>query len=113
MMNGAGGVLVVITNAPDRDTADKIARALVEARLAACVNIMSPCASVYRWQGVVENAEEVPLFIKTTVERYAAAEALIRSLHPYELPEILAVPAAQGLPGYLAWVEAETTPGAV
>lgn len=105
-------VLIVITNAPDREAAEKIGRALIEARAAACVNIMSPCTSIYRWQGAVETAEEVPVFIKTTAGRYAAAEALIRELHPYELPEIVAVPAGRGLPGYLDWVRAETAAGA-
>lgn len=105
-------VLIVMTNAPDRATAEMLARALIDARAAACVNIMSPCTSVYRWQGVVETAEEVPVFIKTTADRYPEVEALVRKLHPYELPEILAVPAGRGLPGYLAWVRAETTPGA-
>jgi periplasmic divalent cation tolerance protein len=112
MTDAGKAVWLVITNAPDRATADTIARGLTEARLAACVNVMSPCASVYRWQGAVETAEEVPVFIKTTAERYAEVEALIRSLHPYELPEVLAVPAARGLPAYLAWVEAETARGA-
>jgi periplasmic divalent cation tolerance protein len=105
-------VLIVMTNAPDRATAEMLARALIDARAAACINIMSPCTSVYRWQGAVETAEEVPVFIKTIAERYPEVEALVRKLHPYELPEILAVPAGPGLPGYLAWVRAETTPGA-
>lgn len=105
-------VLIVMTNAPDRATAEKIARSLVEARAAACVNVMSPCSSVYRWQGAVETAEEVPVFVKTTASRYAEVEALIRAQHPYELPEIVAVPAGRGLPRYLDWVRAETVPGA-
>lgn len=105
-------VLLVIVNAPDRDTAGKIGRALVEARVAACVNVMSPCTSIYRWQGSVETAEEVPLLVKTAASRYVALEALVRSLHPYELPEIIAVPCGRGLPAYLDWVRAETTPGA-
>ncbi len=105
-------VLIVMTNAPDRVTAEKIARSLVEARAAACVNVMSPCSSVYRWQGAVETAAEVPVFVKTTAGRYADVEALIRAQHPYELPEIVAVPAGHGLPGYLDWVRAETIPGA-
>jgi periplasmic divalent cation tolerance protein len=104
-------VLLVMTNAPGRETAEKIARALVEARVAACVNIMSPCSSVYRWKGAVEQAEEVPVFVKTTGRRYPEVEALIRRLHPYELPEIIAVPCGRGLPGYLEWVHAETGPG--
>lgn len=112
MAHADDGVLLVMTNAPDRQTAERIGRALVEARLAACVNVMSPCTSIYRWQGALETAEEVPVFIKTTASRYVELEALIRAQHPYELPEILAVSAGRGLPGYLAWVQAETTPGA-
>jgi len=105
-------VLIVMTNAPDRATAETIARAAVEARVAACVNIMGPCTSIYRWQGAVETAEEVPVFMKTTAARYAELEALVRKLHPYELPEIVAVPAGRGLQAYFDWVQAETTPGA-
>jgi len=102
--------LLVITTLPDAASAHALAQALVEQRLAACVNVLAPCRSVYRWQGKVEDAEEVPLLIKTAAERYAALEAAIRAAHPYELPEIVAVPLAGGLPGYLAWVAAETTP---
>jgi periplasmic divalent cation tolerance protein len=87
----------------------KLAGAVIDERVAACVNILGACTSVYRWQGAVENAEEVPLLIKTTGARYAALEALIRRLHPYELPEIIAVPLAQGLPGYLQWVVSEVS----
>lgn len=101
--------LLVITNLPDAYSAHALAGALVEARLAACVNILAPCRSVYRWQGKTENAEEVPVLIKTTAARYAALEAAIRARHPYELPEIIAVPVDRGLPEYLAWVDSETT----
>lgn len=100
--------LLVITNLPDRAAAEKLADALVEKRLAACVNILSPCRSVYRWQGAVQREEEHPVLIKTTREAYAALEAQIRALHPYELPEIIAVPIERGLPAYLEWVNAET-----
>lgn len=100
--------LLVLTNLPDAASARQLAGALVGARLAACVNILAPCRSVYRWQGKIEDAEEVPLLIKTTRERYAALEAAIRQNHPYELPEIVAVPLSHGLPEYLAWVAAET-----
>ncbi|WP_332673473.1 divalent-cation tolerance protein CutA [Aromatoleum sp.] len=102
--------LVVLTNLPDAASAHALASRLVELRLAACVNILAPCRSVYRWQGAVEDAEEVPLLIKTTDERYAALEAEIRARHPYELPEIVAVPLGRGLPAYLDWVAAETSP---
>ena len=100
--------LLVVTNAPDRAVAQKIASALIEQRLAACVNVLAECTSVYRWKGAVEAAAEVPLLIKTRAEQYDAVEAAIRSLHPYELPEIIAFPVARGLPAYLDWVEAQT-----
>jgi periplasmic divalent cation tolerance protein len=101
--------LLVLTNLPDRASAEKLAAALVEQRLAACVNLLAPCRSVYRWQGAVQKEEEHPVLIKTTRERYAALEAAIRAAHPYELPEIVAVPIERGLPDYLQWVIAETT----
>ena len=101
---------LVITNLPDRDSAAKLAQALVAQRLAACVNVLSPCRSIYRWRGKTEDAEEFPVLIKTTRERYAALETAIRAGHPYELPEIIAVPLAAGLPAYLDWVESETRP---
>ncbi len=105
--------LLVLTNLPDRETATNLAARLVDERLAACVNVLAPCRSVYRWQGKVEEADEVPLLIKTTRRRYAALEAAIRANHPYELPEIIAVPLACGLPEYLGWIAAETdTPSA-
>ena len=82
--------------------------ALVEARLVACANVLAPCTSVYRWQGVVETASEVPVLMKTTRARYPELEAAIRARHPYELPEIVAVPVEHGLPAYLDWVAVET-----
>ena len=101
--------LLVLTNLPDESAAHALAVALIEARVAACVNILAPCRSVYRWEGKVESASEVPLLIKTTADRYAALEEVIRARHPYELPEIIAVPVEHGLPAYLDWVTAETT----
>jgi periplasmic divalent cation tolerance protein len=100
--------LLVITSLPDEASAQALASMLVTERLAACVNMLAPCRSVYRWQGGIESAAEVPLLIKTTTVRYAALEAAIRAGHPYELPEIIAVPIAHGLPDYLAWLIAET-----
>ena len=100
--------LLVITNCPDEETANAIALALVEAKLAACVNILPRVQSLYRWQGVVESATEIPLFIKTSADRYAALEAAIRELHPHAIPEIIALPVSHGLPAYLNWVTAET-----
>ncbi|HNV92148.1 MAG TPA: divalent-cation tolerance protein CutA, partial [Thauera aminoaromatica] len=100
--------LLVFTNLPDAASAEALANALIDRQLAACVNMLAPCTSVYRWQGATETATEVPLLIKTTPARYAALEAAIRAHHPYELPEIVAVPVTQGLPGYLDWVAAGT-----
>jgi periplasmic divalent cation tolerance protein len=102
--------LLVLTNVPDRDTAEKLAASLVGEHLAACVNILAPCRSVYRWKGAIESAEEHPMLIKTTSERYPALELAIRVAHPYELPEIIAVPLAAGFQGYLEWVAAGTRP---
>ena len=101
--------LLVLTNLPDAASARALAEHIVSARLAACVNILAPCRSVYRWQGKVEDANEVPLLIKTSAERYPELEAAIRARHPYELPEIVAVPLSQGLPAYLDWIAAETS----
>jgi len=103
-------VLIVITHLPNRDVALQIARALIERKLAACVNILAECTSVYRWHGRLETATEVPLLIKTRAAIYPEVETAIRSLHPYELPEIVAVPVVRGLPKFLEWVAAETNP---
>jgi periplasmic divalent cation tolerance protein len=100
--------LLVVTSLPDRESAEKLAVLLIERHLAACVNILAPCASVYRWQGEIQHDEEHPLLIKTVRDRYAELEASIRANHPYELPEIIAVSIADGLPAYLQWVESET-----
>jgi periplasmic divalent cation tolerance protein len=81
-----------LTQLPDRASAQSLARSLVESRLAACVSIGAPVESLYHWRGEIETAEEFPVVIKTHVERYAEVEAAIRAQHPYELPEILAVP---------------------
>jgi periplasmic divalent cation tolerance protein len=102
-------VLLVITNLPDAASAAKLAQQLIEARAAACVNQLAPCISTYRWQGKIETATEVPLLIKTTQAAYPRLEKLIRAAHPYELPEIIAVPVTIGLPAYLEWVAAETS----
>ena len=103
--------LLVFTNLPDRASAEKLADALIEKRVAACVNILAPCRSVFRWKNDIQRDEEHPVLIKTTTERYGALEAAIRAGHPYELPEIIAVPIQHGLPAYLDWVAAETATG--
>ena len=100
--------LLVLTNLPDRAAAERLAAMLIEQRLAACVNILAPCRSVYRWKGAVQHDEEHPMLVKTTAERYPALEKALREGHPYELPEIIAVPIERGLPAYLDWVAAET-----
>jgi periplasmic divalent cation tolerance protein len=100
--------LLVFTNLPDRPAAERLADTLVQKNLAACVNILAPCRSVYRWKDAVQHDEEHPMLIKTTRERYAALEQALREGHPYELPEIIAVPIERGLPAYLEWLAAET-----
>ncbi|HRE17287.1 MAG TPA: divalent-cation tolerance protein CutA [Rhodocyclaceae bacterium] len=100
--------LLVLTNCPDRATAQQIAQVLVERRLAACVNILAGCRSIYRWQGQIESAEEIPLLIKTTSHCYPALEETIQSLHPYTVPEIIALPIEGGLAAYLGWLADET-----
>jgi periplasmic divalent cation tolerance protein len=102
--------LLILTNLPDVASAEKLARALIESRAAACVNVLAACRSIYRWQGAVETAEEVPLLIKTTAANYPRVEALVRAQHPYELPELIAAPITHGLPAYLDWLAKETDP---
>jgi periplasmic divalent cation tolerance protein len=104
------GTLLVLTNLPDRAAAEKLAEELVGKRVAACINILAPCRSVYRWKDAVQHDEEHPMLIKTTRERYPALEQALRAGHPYELPEIIALPVEHGLPAYLEWVAAETKP---
>jgi periplasmic divalent cation tolerance protein len=101
-------ILLVITNLPDAETAGRLAHQIVEERVAACVNQLAPCTSTYRWQGGIETATEVSLLIKTTRAAYPRLEKLLRAAHPYELPEIIAVPVTAGLPAYLDWVSRET-----
>ncbi|HWN30933.1 MAG TPA: divalent-cation tolerance protein CutA [Burkholderiales bacterium] len=100
--------ILVITNLPGRDAALKLAHKLIEARLAACVNVMAECTSVYRWKGKIETAPEVPVFIKTLKALFPRLEQMVRQCHPYELPELIAVPIGDGLKAYLDWLAAET-----
>lgn len=86
-------------------TAEDLAKRLVAARLAACVNILPGLTSVYEWKGAVERESELLLLAKTTDERYPALESALREAHPYELPEIVCVPIVAGLSGYLQWIE--------
>jgi periplasmic divalent cation tolerance protein len=102
------GFILVLTTVPDEKTGQEIGRTLVEQRLAACVNVLAQCSSVYRWHGKIETATEVPVLIKTVASRYPRVEAAIRANHPYELPEIVSVPVVAGLGEYLGWVAAES-----
>lgn len=100
--------LVCLCTCPDAETADRIATALVDERLAACVNVLPGLRSVYRWQGKAESAEEILLLIKTAQDRLKRVSARIAELHPYELPEVIAVEAAGGSAAYLDWIAAQT-----
>ena len=103
-------VIAVLTNLPDSESAFNLARELVRLRLAACVNVLAPATSFYRWEGKDEQATEVPVLIKSTRQRYVELEAAIRKMHPYSLPEIVSWPLEQGLDEYLRWVERESAP---
>lgn len=96
--------LVVFCTCPDQEAGLRIAEYLVDRRLAACVNLLPGITSVYRWEGRRESAQELQLLIKTSVDRYPELEQALLALHPYELPEILAVPVVQGLATYLDWI---------
>jgi periplasmic divalent cation tolerance protein len=96
--------IVTLCTCPDKDAAEKIARLLVESKLAACVNILPNVMSIYSWDGKVESAEEHLLVIKSSAQSYQDIETAIRNHHPYELPEIIAVPVELGLPEYINWI---------
>jgi periplasmic divalent cation tolerance protein len=99
--------LLVISTFPDAETAERIARELVTRKLAACANIgTAPVRSIYHWDGKIEEAQEVMVFFKTTNDRFNALREELRTMHPYEVPEIVAVNIADGLPEYLHWVAA-------
>ena len=100
--------LLVLTNLPDQGSAEKLAHVLIEARAAACVNVLAACRSIYRWEGTLETAGEIPLLIKTTAENYPLVEAIVRANHPYDVPELIAIPITHGLPAYLDWMAKET-----
>ncbi len=103
-----GSAIIVFTQMPDRTSALDLARSLLEARLAACVSVGSPVESLYHWRGQIETAQEIPVAVKTHSGRYAEVEDAIRSRHPYELPEIVAVPLIDGFAPYLQWLADET-----
>lgn len=101
-------VVIAYCSCPDARSAGDIARTLVQERLAACVSELPSVRSTYHWQGAVEQGEEVLLMIKTTSDRLDALGVRLKSLHPYELPELIAVEAVGGLAAYLAWVAEQT-----
>ncbi len=103
-------VHVVLVTAPDAEVAARLARAIVEERLAACVNVVPGVRSIYRWQGAVQDDSEVLLVMKTRADRVDALGARVRELHPHDVPEVLALAAAGGSADYLAWVRAEAAP---
>lgn len=102
--------LLVWINCPDALVAEKIATYCVEHCLAACANILAPVLSVYRWENKLERNHEVPLVFKTTQSAYAALEQAVISLHPYELPEIIALSIDEGYPAYLDWLAQASLP---
>jgi periplasmic divalent cation tolerance protein len=104
-------VMLILTTVPDAQSARRVAEALVGERLAACVTVLGAARSTYRWQGAVESADELPVLVKTTAGRWPALRDRLRALHPYEVPEMLALRAADGWPPYLDWVRGETAPG--
>lgn len=103
-------ILLCLCSCPDATSAEQLAGALVGERLAACINIVPGLRSVFRWQGSVQRESEVLLLIKTTRSRYPALQARLPQLHPYELPELLAVESVFGLPAYLQWVVESSRP---
>ena len=100
--------ILIFCTVPDEITARRLGGTLVNNKLAACVNYSAPSCSIYRWKGTVEEANEILLTIKTVKGRYEAVEMLIRSIHPYEVPEIMAIPVVRGLTSYLEWLQHET-----
>ena len=102
--------LIVCTHVPDHALAMVLARALLDQRLAACINIGAPVMSIYHWRDRIETGQEVPVVIKTRSALYSNVEAAIRKLHPYDTPEIIAIPVIEGDARYLAWLAAETLP---
>jgi len=100
----ADQILLAISTFPDADTASRIAQALVEEKLAACANVLPAIHSIYHWKGQIETAGEIMVLFKTTQERQAAFEKKLRSLHPYEVPELICFKIDSGSPDYLRWV---------
>jgi len=101
-------LLVVLCTCPPGEAASRLAERLVDSGCAACVNLLGPARSLYRWEGRLEQAEETLLIIKTVRDRYPELETLLRESHPYQVPEILALPVTAGLAEYMKWVRDST-----
>lgn len=102
--------LVVLVTVPGMEEGERIARKVIEARSCACVNLVPGLRSVYRWEGRVEVDDEVLMILKTRVSKFETLRRMIIMLHPYDQPEVLALPVDRGDSGYLAWLERETNP---
>ena len=107
----AGEFIVVMTTLPDTGSAKALVHALVDRHLIACGTVLDPATSIYRWEGTVEESTEVQVLVKTHRDRFGQLEGAMRQLHPYDVPELLALPVAQGLNDYLTWMRTETSPG--
>lgn len=101
--------IIVLCTFATREDALRIGSALVEERFAACINILPPMQSIYRWKGQIEDSEEILALFKTTQERFVSLRNRIKELHPYETPEIIVVPVIEGLAGYLAWIREQVS----
>jgi periplasmic divalent cation tolerance protein len=103
-----GKVLIVLVTTPNRREAIRIAKTAVDKKLAACGNVVTSVTSIFRWKGQMQNSREALLIMKTSARRYTALAKLVRSMHSYEVPEIIAFPIEKGLHQYLEWVQKET-----
>jgi periplasmic divalent cation tolerance protein len=102
--------IVVLSTCASAEEAERLARRVIDDRLAACVNVLSPVRSFYRWKGQIEDSAEWLLLIKTTRDKFDALRAALESAHTYEVPEVIAIPIVEGSPNYLSWIERELQP---
>lgn len=107
-MSREDDVVLMMSSAPDRLLAKKMAHKLIEDKLAACVNLGAPVLSIYEWNGIIEEADEIPMWIKTTVSQQQAVMQMLEALHPYDVPEIIVLPVTNGSARYLQWVREQT-----
>ena len=108
-MQNQAEFLLVQTSCPDNDSAIALAQRIIKGKVAACVNVLPSVTSIYEWKDEVKQDSEILLLIKTTKSRYEDLQALICGSHPYELPEVIAVPISDGLPEFLSWIDDTTT----